>query len=81
MEAATHEAAIRQRAYAIWEEEGRPHGREWDHWARASQEILSRAPVAAEVRSGAEAAQDRQGPHPRRAEIGDVGLNSVLRSV
>ena len=37
MDAAIQEAAIRQRAYAIWEEEGRPHGREWDHWARASQ--------------------------------------------
>lgn len=49
MEAATHEAAIRQRAYAIWEEEGRPHGREWDHWAKASQEISSLAPIAGET--------------------------------
>lgn len=46
MEAATHETAIRQRAYAIWEEEGRPHGREWDHWAKAAQEISSLAPIA-----------------------------------
>ena len=45
MDAATHEAAIRQRAYAIWENEGRPHGREWDHWARASHEVLSHASV------------------------------------
>lgn len=43
MDAVTHEAAIRQRAYAIWEEEGRPQGREWDHWERASQEILMSA--------------------------------------
>ena len=49
MEAATHEAAIRQRAYAIWEEEGRPHGREWDHWAKASQEISSLAPINIEA--------------------------------
>jgi hypothetical protein len=49
MEAATHEATIRQRAYAIWEEEGRPTGREWDHWAKAAQEILTLTPVAVEV--------------------------------
>ena len=28
--------------------EGRPHGREWDHWAQASQEILSHASVTPE---------------------------------
>lgn len=30
---------IRQRAYAIWEEEGRPQGRERDHWERAAHEM------------------------------------------
>ena len=26
---------IRELAYALWEEEGRPHGRELAHWERA----------------------------------------------
>jgi hypothetical protein len=43
-----YEAAIRQRAYFIWEEEGRPQGREWDHWERASWEILNRSGINAE---------------------------------
>ena len=30
---------IRQRAYEIWEREGRPEGREQDHWKLASEEI------------------------------------------
>jgi hypothetical protein len=30
---------IKQRAYAIWEEEGRPDGRHDDHWKQASQEV------------------------------------------
>lgn len=30
---------IKQRAYAIWEREGRPDGRHDDHWERASQEM------------------------------------------
>lgn len=31
---------IAQRAHQIWESEGRPHGRDQDHWQRAEREIL-----------------------------------------
>jgi hypothetical protein len=31
---------IAQRAFQIWESEGRPHGRDRDHWHRAEREIL-----------------------------------------
>jgi hypothetical protein len=30
---------IRERAYFIWESEGRPSGRAIDHWQRASAEM------------------------------------------
>ncbi|MEW9806415.1 DUF2934 domain-containing protein [Mesorhizobium sp. ZMM04-5] len=30
---------IRQRAHAIWESEGRPHGHDRQHWDRATREI------------------------------------------
>lgn len=30
---------IRERAYLIWVDEGRPHGRELDHWLRAKWEL------------------------------------------
>ena len=30
---------IRRRAYEIWEREGRPHGRESDHWRTAVEEL------------------------------------------
>jgi Protein of unknown function (DUF2934) len=39
MQPATQETSIRERAYAIWEQEGRPEGREWDHWLRAASEL------------------------------------------
>lgn len=29
------DAAIRERAYLLWEQEGRPHGREMEFWSRA----------------------------------------------
>jgi hypothetical protein len=35
------EQAIRERAYAMWEEEGRPGGKDLDHWYRAEAEIDS----------------------------------------
>lgn len=33
------EARIRDRAHAIWEEEGRPEGRDREHWERAAAEV------------------------------------------
>ena len=33
------EDRIRERAYRLWEGEGRPHGRHEDHWRQASQEV------------------------------------------
>jgi hypothetical protein len=40
---------IRERAHALWEEEGRPEGRHADHWIQAEHEASSagRQPVAA----------------------------------
>ena len=36
---------IQVRAYLIWESEGRPHGCEKEHWARAEAEILGGKPA------------------------------------
>jgi hypothetical protein len=36
---AAKEQAIRERAYAIWKEEGRPEGYHLHHWLRAEAEI------------------------------------------
>lgn len=33
------EHAIRERAYQLWESEGRPQGREEEYWRRAEQEL------------------------------------------
>lgn len=33
------EEQIKQRAYEIWEEEGRPHGEDLRHWVKALEEI------------------------------------------
>jgi hypothetical protein len=38
------EQAIRERAYTIWEEDGRPEGQHLHHWLRAEAEINSTNP-------------------------------------
>ena len=48
------EERIRQRAYRLWEEAGRPEGASQDHWDRAAQDLdredaeLTRAGAAGE---------------------------------
>ena len=36
---------VAQRAYSIWEEEGRPHGRDRAHWDRAQREMTDDGPM------------------------------------
>jgi hypothetical protein len=46
---------IRQRAHAIWEREGHPHGRDQEHWDRAEKEIVAEDAAAARPAEKAEA--------------------------
>ena len=50
------EQDIKARAYAIWEEEGRPEGKHLEHWTRAAQELddspAPAAPAEAPKRNG-----------------------------
>jgi hypothetical protein len=46
---------IRQRAYEIWEREGRPDGRQDEHWAQARREIEADSPA---LSPAAEALED-----------------------
>jgi Protein of unknown function (DUF2934) len=37
---ASPEESVRARAYALWEEEGRPDGKHLEHWRRAASETV-----------------------------------------
>jgi hypothetical protein len=61
--------AIRERAYQIWEDEGRPHGKDFDHWLRAERELAptGKAPKRARAaRSGDAAAPKRAGSRSKK---------------
>lgn len=47
------EDRIRQRAYEIWEREGRPHGEELKHWLSAFEELGSGAAGGKGVKAAA----------------------------
>jgi hypothetical protein len=51
--------AVRFRAYQIWDREGRPHGREQEHWFQALRELGLDEPEHDEIRE-AIAAQTRE---------------------
>ena len=46
--------AVRERAYRIWEAEGRPYGRDLAHWLQAEREIATPTePAMAETANSA----------------------------
>ena len=49
---------IRRRAYEIWEEEGRPKGRQLEHWHRAERELAGEDATSEESEEDIEAAHD-----------------------
>lgn len=46
---AANEDRIRQRAYEIWEQEGRPHGEDMKHWLQAFEEIAAGAATSGQA--------------------------------
>lgn len=65
MDSSKHQA-IAQRAYALWEQEGRPDGRDVEHWRQAEEEL---------------ARLDRKGPYARPVDSVPEKDMSALRVV
>jgi hypothetical protein len=62
---------IRTRAYLLWEQEGRPHGRDQEHWQEAERQL------AVEFRIGF---PDGSGTEPRTDELakpGDLDIDEL----
>lgn len=60
--------AIRQRAYFMWESDGRPEGRNDFYWQRALQEALSEAEAAAAIKPKAAAKPRAKAAKPAAAD-------------
>ena len=46
MEQTSLQDAIRERAYVIWQEQGRPNGRDVQNWLQAETELTATAAVS-----------------------------------
>lgn len=61
------ERRIRDRAHKIWEEEGRPEGRDVDHWLRAAQEIAAEEHEQSGSSTDSDTAEAEEKPKRSRA--------------
>jgi hypothetical protein len=70
-EAILHELSedqVRERARVIWEREGRPHGRNEEHWRRAQEEL----------RDELQANFDRRVPDSEKVPVDENPLSQVV---
>lgn len=68
---------LRQRAYRIWEAEGRPEGMEAEHWARAERELAGEETDPASAATPAPAPRSRRKPpaaEPAATQIAGSGV-------
>ena len=54
------EEAIRERAYTLWEQDGRPEGRSLAHWFKAEAELTVHRAVATQEKIGAAKSRRRR---------------------
>lgn len=71
---------IRQRAHEIWEREGRPQGREQEHWDRASREIDAEGGQVSETTQNPNAASTATGGSPSVEQVTGAGPAIAERS-
>ncbi len=69
----TTDEEIRLRAYQIWEEEGRPEGRDIPHWQQASDEVT----LARDDARAAAADTDLQRDPGIGSSLGTTGLDPL----
>lgn len=68
------ERKVRERAYLIWEQEGRLHGRDVEHWLQAEQAVKAgsdTSPAGKRKAAGAKpgrTVRPRKAASPRKAE-------------
>ncbi len=61
------ETQVRERAYFLWEQDGRPEGQSVEYWAKARREIEDAAGPASSVRASPAAATSKQPEHAETA--------------
>ncbi|HIJ37664.1 MAG TPA: DUF2934 domain-containing protein [Rhodospirillaceae bacterium] len=61
----SREDQIKQRAFALWESEGRRHGQDLEYWLRAEAEIIQAEKSAAKPKKTVKPAVEKAKPKPK----------------
>ena len=69
--------AIRERAYQIWQREGCPHGRDFDHWVQAQVELAAQSAG----NGGAKVAAPRASTPPQKSASSSTGSKPPVGQV
>lgn len=93
MDSSGDENRVRQRAYEIWEREGRPGGKEEEHWHQANREIRDEGAAAGPISQtltdtmglvvGEEPTSSPSDPTPRPLQgdpAGDAGTGKARKA-
>jgi hypothetical protein len=69
-----NESRVRERAYLIWEAEGRPEGKAAEHWTRALKEVttspsMTTPAVKAAAKTAAPSPVKTDAPAPKTAKV------------
>lgn len=84
---ADFESRVRQRAHEIWEREGRPEGRDREHWKQAEAELqaenrksAAKEPKAAKARPAAKPSGEEPAARKQAAKTTGEAAKKVGRS-
>ncbi len=67
-----HQERIRQRAHEIWESEGRPEGRDSDHWNQAEQELRDQSGSGDMSGDGMQAGDNAQATNQAMPDVAEA---------
>ncbi|WP_234855341.1 DUF2934 domain-containing protein [Paracoccus everestensis] len=71
-----HQERIKQRAHEIWESEGRPEGRDADHWSQAEQELNSQTGEGDQTGGGDQSSGVQPGSGQESGSSGQAGKST-----
>jgi len=80
VKAISHES-IKLRAYEIWEESGRPHGCDKEHWEQAEKELLEAVPEVQPAAAAKPAAEAGAEPAAGEANVKAPARESAAATV
>ena len=61
-----HDERVKKRAYELWEREGRPHGKDKEHWSQAEEELTSPAENLAAQQGATGGQKQKRSAPPKR---------------